>query len=113
MVGDPDPCQNTESHLKNQLAILFGGRNAERLVWGEHSTGCQADMEQARQLASYMIRQAAMGELGVTTELDLLQEADRKAAAILEAHKEALLQVADLLGEKGILDGSELEEQIR
>ena len=112
VVGETEPGQNTESNLKAQLAVLFGGRNAERLVWGEHSTGCQMDMEQARQLASYMIRQVAMGELGVTTELDLLREADQRAEEALAAHKKELLQLADCLVEKGIIDGAEWEDRV-
>ena len=54
----------TESMMKANLAVLFGGRNAERIVFGEHSTGCAADYKEARQLASAMVNDLAMGELG-------------------------------------------------
>ena len=50
--------------MKANLAVLFGGRNAERIVFGEHSTGCAADYKEARQLASAMVNDLAMGELG-------------------------------------------------
>lgn len=60
----------TESSLKGRLAVLFGGRNAERLLLGDHSAGCSADIAQVKKIAEHMINALAMGELGVTTVMD-------------------------------------------
>ena len=98
----------TESMIKANLATLFGGRNAERIVFGEHSTGCVADYKEAKQLASRMVNDLAMGEIGVSSETDFLVEADRKATEILSAHKEELMKIAELLFEKGTLTGKEI-----
>lgn len=46
---------DTETSMKAQLAIWFGGRNAERLILGVHSAGCSNDISSAKRLASYMI----------------------------------------------------------
>ena len=55
-----------------------------------------------------MINALAMGELGVTTVMDLLKEADQKSADILLQYKDALSQIADLLCEKGTIRGKDL-----
>ena len=100
----------TESMMKANLAVLFGGRNAERIVFGEHSTGCAADYKEARQLASAMVNDLAMGELGASSKTEFLVEADKTATEILSAHKEELIKKAELLLEKGTLTGKEISE---
>ena len=102
----------TESMMKAKLAVLFGGRNAERVVFGEHSAGCAGDYEKARQLASNMVNDLAMGELGVSSETEFLVEADKKATEILSARKEELIKIAELLFEKGTLTGKEISESL-
>lgn len=98
----------TENSLKGRLAVLFGGRNAERLLLGDHSAGCATDIARAKKIAEHMINALAMGELGVTTVMDLLKEADQKSADILLQYKDALSQIADLLCEKGTIRGKDL-----
>lgn len=90
----------TESSLKGRLAVLFGGKNAERLLLGDHSARCSADIAQAKKIAEHMINALAMGELGVTRVMDLLKEEDQKSADILVQYKDSLPQIADLLCEK-------------
>ena len=104
---------HTESQLKARLAMCFGGRNAERLIYGEHDTGCGSDMEKAKSLAGLMVDNWAMGELGVTTVTDLLQEADRTAAKVLTENRELLEKITQILIDKGTLAGDELEEILK
>lgn len=100
----------TESRMKAVLAALFGGRNAERLIFNEHSAGCSSDMSQAKKLAKHMVEDLAVGDFGVTTSSDLLQEADSVAAKILKEKEAVVRRLSDLLFEKGILEGEQLEQ---
>ena len=100
----------TESRMKARLAVSFGGRNAERLIFGEHTPGCLGDTENAKGLAAYMINHIAVGEFGVTTELDLLREADRTATVILTEHREQVLMLAKTLCKNNSVNDNELEE---
>src|SRR5690606_37562313 len=44
-----------EDELRGRLAVLLGGRAAERLVFGQVSTGASNDLERATQLAQRMV----------------------------------------------------------
>ncbi len=52
-----------ESYLKNQLAILMGGRVAEKIVFGEVSSGAANDLEKATEIARKMIMEWGMSKL--------------------------------------------------
>jgi len=58
----------TEEELKDQLAILMGGRSAEEIVYGNMSTGAQNDIEKATEIARNMVCYLGMsGKLGPGT----------------------------------------------
>jgi len=46
---------STEDELKDQIAILMGGRIAEQAVLGNISTGAQNDLEKASEIARNMV----------------------------------------------------------
>ncbi|MGI2326240.1 cell division protein FtsH, partial [Methylococcus sp. S1B] len=46
---------STEQDLKDQIAILLGGRTAEELVFSESSSGAQNDLEKASEIARTMV----------------------------------------------------------
>ncbi|MBF0103664.1 MAG: cell division protein FtsH, partial [Desulfobacterales bacterium] len=48
--------------LENELAIAYGGRVAEELVFGKISTGAANDIKQATEIAEKMIRKWGMSE---------------------------------------------------
>ncbi|ABA58367.1 membrane protease FtsH catalytic subunit [Nitrosococcus oceani ATCC 19707] len=50
------------SELKDQLAILLGGRSAEEIVYGDVSSGAQNDLEKATEIAHGMVCQLGMNE---------------------------------------------------
>jgi cell division protease FtsH len=55
----------TRADLKNQLAVLLGGRTSEEIVFGEVSTGAQNDLQRATDIARAMVTQYGMSdELG-------------------------------------------------
>lgn len=49
-----------QSYLENRIAVYLGGRAAERLVFGEVSTGAQSDLKQVTDLAEKMVCQWGM-----------------------------------------------------
>ncbi len=51
-----------QSYLENRLAVTMGGRVAERLVFGEVSTGAQSDLKVVTDLAEKMVCQWGMSE---------------------------------------------------
>lgn len=51
-----------KSYLMNRLSVILGGRVAERLVFGDVSTGAQNDLKGATELAEKMVCQWGMSE---------------------------------------------------
>ena len=58
----------TQQELQGQIDVLFGGRAAERIVYGDVSTGAHNDLQRATDIARAMILEYGMGEtLGPVT----------------------------------------------
>jgi len=53
---------SSESELKDQIAILLGGRVAEELVFGDVSSGAVNDLERASEIARDMVTRLGMSE---------------------------------------------------
>ena len=70
---------STEQELKDQIAILLGGRTAEELALGEVSSGAQNDLEKASEIARVMICQ-----LGMSAALGPLTFGRRQRLAYLD-----------------------------
>ena len=52
----------TRSELRDQLAMLLGGRTAEELIFQEPTTGAQNDIEKATQIARSMVTEFGMSD---------------------------------------------------
>src|SRR5438477_3417766 len=52
----------TPSELRDQLAMLLGGRTAEELIFQEPTTGAQNDIEKATQIARSMVTEFGMSD---------------------------------------------------
>lgn len=52
-----------EEELKNQIAVLLGGRVAERIVFGEVSSGASNDLLRATMLARRMVMEFGMSDV--------------------------------------------------
>jgi cell division protease FtsH len=52
----------TRSELRDQLAMLLGGRSAEELIFQEPTTGAQNDIEKATQIARSMVTEFGMSD---------------------------------------------------
>lgn len=58
----------TEEELKNRMAVLLGGRAAEKIIFGQLSTGASDDIAKATNLAKEMITRFGMDQgLGSVT----------------------------------------------
>ena len=96
----------TEQELMNTLAALLGGKNAERVFLGTHSTGCASDYHRAKTLAQNMIDLYAMGAPGGKAT-DLLAEAERLSVDIISRNREFVLKMCDVLLEKKEMSGED------
>lgn len=110
VASEPITSSSTEDDLKIRLCEMFGGRNAERLLLGSHTSGCSADIKMAKRLAKLMVEDFAMGELGKTLPLHFLVEADQRSAETLEKNKDFLLKLAALLLTKTIVSSEDLAQ---
>jgi len=54
-------------YLVTRLAVMFGGRTAEELVFGQMTTGAGNDIEKATELARKMVCEWGMSQLGPLT----------------------------------------------
>jgi cell division protease FtsH len=97
------------SELLDRLDVLLGGRVAEKLVYGEASTGAQDDLQRATDLVRHMITQYGMSdflgaavlevrtgpayldELGAPTRHEFSEETGRK----IDAEVQRLLSEAE------------------
>ncbi len=70
---------STEDELKDQLAILMGGRMAERIALGNISTGAQNDLEKAGEIARNMVC-----TLGMSKKMGALTYGKRQQLQFLE-----------------------------
>ncbi|MGZ8095522.1 MAG: ATP-dependent zinc metalloprotease FtsH [Methylosarcina sp.] len=70
---------STEDELKDQIAILLGGRTAEQVMLGTISTGAQNDLEKASEIARRMVC-----SLGMSKKLGPLTYGKRQQLQFLE-----------------------------
>jgi AAA+ superfamily predicted ATPase len=96
----------TEQQLMNHLATLLGGKNAEKLIFGSHSTGCSNDYTRAKRVAQNMIDNYAMTQFGESVA-DILKAADKLSMDIIQSHQHQLDIIADTLLKQMQLSGQE------
>ncbi|MFP4137272.1 MAG: ATP-dependent zinc metalloprotease FtsH [Halomonas sp.] len=61
-VPDEERYNHGEAYLRDRITVMFGGRLAEAIVFGEVSSGAENDLEQATQLARRMVARWGMSE---------------------------------------------------
>ena len=59
-----DKVQTTKSELIDEIAVLLGGRAAERLIFNELTAGASSDIERATRIARAMVMDYGMSDLG-------------------------------------------------
>lgn len=124
----------TREEMEDQLAVMMGGRVAERLLTGQLSSGAANDLTRATQLATRMVSEFGMsdhlGPVGygqpdqsalrkrpfaestqreVDTEVArVLRESEATAEKLLTAHRDELEQLVARLLEVDTVDGREV-----
>lgn len=104
----PDEDQNIASKemLLQQLALLMGGRAAEKTFFGSTTNGAAGDLDTARNIARKMIHEWGMGQKlyyepdqrEAEIEVNrILENADREALAIVEFHRQNAKKLAEAL----------------
>ncbi len=66
-VPEKDQHYHGQSYFIDQLAMLMGGFVAEKLIFGETSTGPSSDLERATSMARQYITRYGMSEMGART----------------------------------------------
>jgi len=104
----PDEDQNIHSRelLLEELALLMGGRAAEKLFFGSTTNGAAGDLDTARKIARKMVLEWGMGQKlyyepdqhDAEVEVNrILENADREAFALVETHKKRTRKLAEAL----------------
>ncbi len=66
-VPTEDRKMRTRSEFLSDLATLLGGYTAEKIKYGEMTTGASSDLDQASRLARKLVKEYGMSSLGPTT----------------------------------------------
>jgi cell division protease FtsH len=104
----PDEDQNIYSRefLLEELALLMGGRAAEKMFYGSTTNGAAGDLDSARKIARKMVLEWGMGQKlyyepdrhDAEVEVNrILENADREALALIETHKKKTRKLAQAL----------------
>ena len=96
--------EQTEENLLVHIAILLSGKNAEKLLLGNHATGCADDYARVKQLASDMIEKFAMTTYGTTADKIILT-AEEMSTTLIRERKEKLMGIVQVLLEEKELTG--------
>ena len=130
----------TKTQFLTEIATLLGGMAAERLIFGEMTTGASNDLEKASHLARRIVKDWGMSSLGpisfddkenimmgvgtennyseaVAEKIDkeieeLIRSAEKKAAEIVAKRKDLLTKIAKTLIEKETIEREEFEKII-
>lgn len=113
------PVLQTETSLKNQLAVLLAGGAAEELVFGERSTGAANDYQRVVEIAENIVAHG-LSRLGIINieyvekgQLNLvlgeiIETAEAQAREIMCGQRQVLESVAAILEEEERVSGDEL-----
>ncbi len=128
-----DRVHETKSRLLEQIATMLGGRTAEEIMFGEITTGAADDIEKASMVARAMVVDYGMSDIGpisfdkeqarmygegfpisdtLQTKIDaevtkIINEAHKKATAVLTKNRKKLDLVAQTLLTKETLEGED------
>ena len=133
--GDSDRVIYSRSGLIDEMAILLGGRGAEKLIFGEPSSGAASDVERVGRLARQMVQELGMSDAigpigygagaganghgvtyseGTARTIDaevhrLVDEAEQRTNEVLLRSRRALERVATALLESETLTAQQIE----
>src|SRR3954469_9353152 len=124
---EEDRYLKTRDELVEHMAMLLGGRAAERVVFGQVATGAADGLQRVTQIAHAMVCQYAMGTAIVAQRSDdehasertrrlrdeeeqaLADEAFRRALELVVAHRGELDQLAETLLAQEVIEREDIE----
>src|SRR3954469_22497141 len=124
---EEDRYLKTREELVEHMGMLLGGRAAERVVFGQVTTGAADDLKRVTEIAHAMICQYAMGTAIVAQRSDdehasertlrlrdeeeqaLADEAFRRALELIVAHRDELDQLAETLLAQEVIEREDIE----
>jgi len=139
---EKDKVQTTKSELIDNIAVLMGGRMAEKIFFNELTAGASSDIERATAIARAMVTEFGMSDLGAmnfspqydtdyaraggepTKISDRLQEkvdervkdfidkGEARALELITKHKKQMISVSDKLLEFESLDTDEFTKAV-
>ena len=139
---EKDKVQTTKSELIDNIAVLMGGRMAEKIFFNELTAGASSDIERATAIARAMVTEFGMSDLGAmnfspqydtdyaraggepTKISDRLQEkvdervkdfidkGEARALELITKHKKQMISVSDKLLELESLDTDEFTKAV-
>jgi cell division protease FtsH len=137
---EKDKVQVTKSELIDEIAVLLGGRAAERLIFNELTAGASSDIDRATRIARAIVVDYGMSKLGamnfgpqydstydkawgepakisdrlqeqVDAEISsIIAEGEKRAMLLLKKYKPQLEKVAERLLEIETIDADEFVE---
>ncbi len=101
--------EQTENNLLAHIAVLLSGKNAEKLLLGNHATGCAEDYARAKKLAADMIEKFAMTTYGTTAE-GIIAAAEEKSCSLIREKQDRMREIAQVLLVEKDLSGQRFKE---
>lgn len=101
----------TEQQLLEHIAALLGGKNAEKLFFGSHSTGCANDYARAKRVAEDMIDKFAMTSFG-SKAADILAAAEKLSMDTLTRYQAGIESLTATLLQRKELSGEEFKKAL-
>lgn len=137
---EKDKLQTTQSELLDDIAVLLGGRTAEKQVFNELTAGASSDIQKATKIARAMVMDYGMSDLGpinLHTDIDqsyaslygeygklseklqeqvdneiqkFIAEGQKRAESILKKYAKELKNLSEKLIELESIDGEDFEK---
>ncbi len=115
----------TRSYLEGRIAVLLGGRVAERLVFQDVTTGAESDLKQVTALARRMVTQWGMSErLGLVAfrhgeehpflgrEMSLARDYSEHTARLIDEEVRRVVAAAELKAEQVLTENRHLLDRL-
>ncbi|MEM1333112.1 MAG: AAA family ATPase, partial [Actinomycetota bacterium] len=126
----------TPADAKDLICVALAGRAAEQQEYGEASSGISSDLAYATTIASQLVGQLGNGpgllsleaaamptasnlvakvladDQSRTAAEAIMAEGEQRAASMIDAYRDALLRIADLLCENDEVDGERIIEVV-
>ena len=127
-----DRFMKKREYLEDQIALLLGGRAAEQVLLSTMTAGASNDIERAVEIARAMVSEFGMSRLGPIhlgqpdsphsqSLLDKVEEAINelinaqleRACAVVDAERESIGRLVEMLMERDTLDAEEIQSCFR